>query len=71
MCGALHLHVPITFEDQVEWLVTFRKNFQTYVDESMAFKLTASEVAAAQALHKVAPSFIPHVRVPEGQDGEC
>lgn len=66
--GACNTHIPITFEDGVTWLARLHN------DKEMAFGKTsnmkrASELAAMQSAHSLAPEFVPATHIASSQNG--
>ncbi|WOO82568.1 uncharacterized protein LOC62_04G006051 [Vanrija pseudolonga] len=60
--GSMNVHIPIIFEDGVRWMA--RIKMEDYWPKSLRRAVAEKEVATLQALHSVAPEFVPDAWMP-------
>lgn len=68
--GGLNIHIPITFDDGVKWLVRARK-LNPEVDKTFQQLGLANELHTISLLRAIAPEFIPNAWASTQHPCEC
>lgn len=60
--GSMNVHIPVLFEDGVHWMA--RIKMEDYWPKTLRRAVAEKEVVTLQALHSVAPEFVPNAWMP-------
>ncbi len=67
--GGCNIHIPITFDDGVEWLARVHYS-ANIVPSGASSRIRTSELAVMQTARSLAPGIVPLIHIAGTQNGE-